>query len=95
MLQHPAGAGGGHPFGAEVVLDGQGNPRQRGQLFAGSPQGINAIGIGPSPLGGDLEIGVNGGVDRCDPGQMVIGELPGRDVALAQLFTPCCDPLFP
>jgi len=48
--------------------------------------------LGPGPLGRDLEKGVDGGIYRGDAGQVVIRELPGRDLALAQLLTPCGDP---
>jgi hypothetical protein len=33
--------------------------------------------ISPGPLGSYLQIGVNGGINRLDAGQMVFGEFTG------------------
>ena len=77
MLQHAAGAGGSDPLSAEVVLDCQRNTCQGWQSFSSGAPGVDTVRICPGPLGSYLEIGVNGGINRLDAGQMVIGEFTG------------------
>ena len=91
MLQHPTGAGGADAFGAEIVLDAQRDPGQWRQILTRLTSLIDAISVGTRPLGGDIQKGIHAGVNRLNPGQVMVGEFPCGHLPVRQLLTPFGD----
>ncbi len=90
-LQHPAGAGGGHTPGAEVVLDGERDSRQRSKRLPSGAGEIDAISIGPGSIRCDVQKGVDLILGLCRPLEMLFHKLTSRDLPALQLLTPRAD----
>ena len=90
-LEHAAGAGSAYTLCAEIVLDPQRDAGQWRKVLSGSASLIDAVGVCTGSLGGDLQKGMHAGVDRVNPGQVMVGELPRGHLPVRQLLTPFGD----
>src|ERR1017187_9905372 len=84
ILEQPGAAGGAHTFGAEEVLDRDGNAMQRTAAFAARQFLVGLFGALAGSLGDHELHGVGGGIEPLDALERGGGQLRGRYFAPAQ-----------
>jgi hypothetical protein len=75
---------GRHVLGGEHVLDGDRDTREGSQRVAGGAAGVDLRGRGQRGIPGDVEEGVQVGVDGRDVIEMRAGDLDGADRTIGE-----------
>ena len=79
-----AAAGRPHALGLEAVLGRDRQPVQRAEFGSARPQPVGVVGLGPGAVGVEGDDRVQRGVEPGDPVEVVLDELPARDLALVE-----------